>query len=196
MLGYLGIIAECLSARQLILHRISPSVCLYVCVTLRNVMLRNANVSRLGMQFYCKRVFKMASYQSHGCRLCTFGARRTRDQDKSFTSFYPGRLTTAPTRLEPLFQQRSDRWRRTVRGLIASDTNVSFKQLCSPVAAITGPWNCVLYRDSLLLKAHLRSRNFSSNCVGDAAPKPHLLNARARGLHCVCIALVLYYFKG
>ena len=60
---------------------------------------------------------------------------------------------------------------------------MSFKQLCSPVATITGPWNCVLYRDIHLLKAHSRSRNFSSNCVGDAAPKPHLLNARARGLH-------------
>ena len=50
------LIAERLSVRQLILHRISPSVCIYVCVTLRNVMLRNvtlrnANVSRLGMQF-------------------------------------------------------------------------------------------------------------------------------------------------
>ena len=58
-----------------------------------------------------------------------------------------------------------------VRGSIASDTNVSFKQLCSPIAAITGPWNCVLCRDILLLKAHSCSRRFSSNCVGDAAPK-------------------------
>ena len=32
--------------------------------------------------------------------------------------------------------------------------NVSFKQLCSRVAAITGPWNCVVYRDIRLLKAH------------------------------------------
>ena len=23
---------------------------------------------------------------------------------------------------------------------------MSFKQLCTPIAAITGPWNCVLYR--------------------------------------------------
>ena len=40
-------------------------------------------------------MFKMASHQLHGCRLCTSGAQRTRDQDKSitsFTSFYPGRL--------------------------------------------------------------------------------------------------------
>ena len=29
-----------------------------------------------------------------------------------------------------------------------------FKQLCSRVAAITGPWNCVVYRDIRLLKAH------------------------------------------
>ena len=36
----------------------------------------------------------------HGCRLCTSDARRIRDLDKSITSFYPGRLTTAPTRLE------------------------------------------------------------------------------------------------
>ena len=43
------IIAERLSARQLILHRISPSVCI-ACMY----------VSRLGMQYYCKRVFKMA----------------------------------------------------------------------------------------------------------------------------------------
>ena len=33
----------------------------------------------------------------HGCRLCTSDARRIRDLDKSITSFYPGRLTTAPT---------------------------------------------------------------------------------------------------
>ena len=49
-----------------------------------------------------------------------------------------------------------ERWRQTVRGSIASDTNVSFKQLCSRVAAITGPWNCVVYRDIRLLKAHSR----------------------------------------
>ena len=93
----------------------------------------------------------------HGCRLCTSDARRIRDLDKSITSFYPGRLTTAPTRLEfvwPLFQQRSDRCRQTVHGSIASDMNVSFEQLCSRVAAITGPWNCVVYRDIRLLKAH------------------------------------------
>ena len=36
----------------------------------------------------------------HGCRLCTSDARRIRDLDKSITSFYPGRLTTALTRLE------------------------------------------------------------------------------------------------
>ena len=36
----------------------------------------------------------------HGCRLCTSDTRRIRDLDKSITSFYPGRLTTAPTRLE------------------------------------------------------------------------------------------------
>ena len=52
-----------------------------------------------------------------------------------------------------------------------SDTNVSVKQLCSPVAVITGPWNCVVYRDIRLLKANSCSRHFSSNCVGDAAPK-------------------------
>ena len=33
----------------------------------------------------------------HGCRLCTSDARRIRDLDKSITSFYPGRLTTALT---------------------------------------------------------------------------------------------------
>ena len=36
----------------------------------------------------------------HGCRLCTSDARNLRDLDKSITSFYPGRLTTAPPRLE------------------------------------------------------------------------------------------------
>ena len=36
----------------------------------------------------------------YGCRLCISDARRIRDLDKSITSFYPGRLTTAPTRLE------------------------------------------------------------------------------------------------
>ena len=35
-----------------------------------------------------------------GCRLCSSDARRIRDLDKLITSFYPGRLTTAPTRLE------------------------------------------------------------------------------------------------
>ena len=48
---------------------------------------------------------------------------------------------------------------------------MSFKQLCSPVAAITGPWNCVVNRDIHLLKDNSCSRSFSSNCVGDAAPK-------------------------
>ena len=48
---------------------------------------------------------------------------------------------------------------------------MSFKQLCSPVAAISGPWNCVVYGDIRLLKAHSCSRCFSNNCVGDAAPK-------------------------
>ena len=89
--------------------------------------------------------------QLHGCRLCTSGARRIRDLDKSITSvyqepitrvmgscFYSDRLTTAPTRIEfvqPLFQQRSDRWRQTVRRSITSNTNVSFKQIYSHVAA-------------------------------------------------------------
>ena len=66
-----------------------------------------------------KHVFKMASYQLHGWRLCTSGARRIRDLDKS----------------------------------------------------IAGPCNCIVYRDSRLLKAHSYSRSLSSNCVGDAAPK-------------------------
>ena len=39
----------------------------------------------------------------------------------------------------------------------------------SPVADITGPWNCVVYRDIRLLKAHSCSHRFSSNCMGDAA---------------------------
>ena len=47
-----------------------------------------------------KHVFKMVSYQLHGCRLCTSGARRVGDLYKSINSFYPGRLTTAPTQLE------------------------------------------------------------------------------------------------
>ena len=52
-----------------------------------------------------------------------------------------------------------------------SYTNVSFKHLCSPAAPITGPWNCVVYRDIRPLKAHSSSRRFSSNCVGNVAPK-------------------------
>ena len=52
-----------------------------------------------------------------------------------------------------------------------TNMSLNFKQLCSPVAAITGPWNCVVYRDICLLKAHSCSHRFSSNCVGDAAPK-------------------------
>ena len=42
---------------------------------------------------------------------------------------------------------------------------MSFKQFCSPVAAITGPWNCVVYRDIRLLKAHSYSRHFSSDAA-------------------------------
>ena len=150
-----------------------------------------------------KHVFKMASYQLHRRRLCTSGAQRSRDLEKSITSFYPGRLTTAPTRLEfvwPLFQLRSDRWRRTVYGSIASDMNVSFKQLCSPVTAITGPWNCVVYRDIHLLKANSCSLSFTSNCVGNAAPKrscgcfffllANLRHTSARGPSAQCVRLV------
>ena len=58
-----------------------------------------------------------------------------------------------------------------VCGSIANDTNLILKELCSPVAAITGPWNCVVYRNIHLLKAHLCSHSFSSKCMGDAAPK-------------------------
>ena len=47
-----------------------------------------------------KHVFKIVSYQLHGCCLCTSGARRIRDVDKSIALFYPGRLTTAPTQLK------------------------------------------------------------------------------------------------
>ena len=85
--------------------------------------------------------------------------------------FYSDRLTTAPTRIEfvqPLFQQRSDRWRQTVRGSITSNTNVSFKQIYSHVAAKTGPWNCVVYRDIRLLKDYLC---LLRQLCGDAAPK-------------------------
>ena len=46
---------------------------------------------------------------------------------------------------------------------------MSFKEVCSPVVAITGPSNCVVYRDILLQKAHLCSCSLSRNCVGDAA---------------------------
>ena len=40
-----------------------------------------------------------------------------------------------------------------MRKSITSDTNVSFKQLCSPVTAVTVPSNCVVYRDIRLLKS-------------------------------------------
>ena len=70
---------------------------------------------------------------------------------------------------------------------------MSFKQLCSSVAAITGPCNCVVYRDIRLLKADSCSRRFSSNCVGDVAPKRSsgcgfvltiIRHTSARGLIC------------
>ena len=76
---------------------------------------------------------------------------------------------------------------------------MSFKQLCSPVAAVTGPCNCVVCRDILLLKAHSCSRHFSSNFVGDAAPKhsracgfvlTNLPHTSARGPFAECIRLV------
>ena len=31
-----------------------------------------------------KHMFKMAFYQLHGCRLCTSGARKIRDQDNAY----------------------------------------------------------------------------------------------------------------
>ena len=67
--------------------------------------------------------------------------------------------------------------------LIASDTNVSFKQLCSRVAAITGPWNCVVYRDI---------RGFSGNCVGDAASSGCGFVRHTRlSAQCVCLVSIL-----
>ena len=82
---------------------------------------------------------------------------------------------------------------------------MSFKQLCSPVAAITGPWNCVLYRDILLLKAHLCSCRFSSNCVGDAAPKhssgcgfvlTNLCHNSVQGPICAMLVLIMVVAAG
>ena len=78
---------------------------------------------------------------------------------------------------------------------------MSFKQFCSPVAALTGPWNCVVYRDIRLLKAHLCNRHFSSNYVGDAAPKnssgrgfmlTNFCHTSARGLICAMRSLVIH----
>ena len=68
---------------------------------------------------------------------------------------------------------------------------MSFKQFCSPVAAVTGPCNCVVYRDILLLKAH--------SCSRDAAPKhssacgfvlTNLPHTSARGPFAQCVRLV------
>ena len=47
------IIAECLSARQLIQHRISASVCIYVCVMLKNAI-----------------ILRAAACAWHGCSFC------------------------------------------------------------------------------------------------------------------------------
>ena len=92
MMSLRPVIAERLSARQLIVRCGGAYVRVYM------------YVSRLGMQFRGppggKRVFKMASPPVTRILTCTSGARRIRDLDKSITSFYQGWLTTAPTRFE------------------------------------------------------------------------------------------------
>ena len=60
----------------------------------------SVTLSGPGATWEARKCSYMASYQLHGCHLCTSGARRIRDQDKSITSLYPDTLTTAPTQLE------------------------------------------------------------------------------------------------
>ena len=119
------IIAERLSARQLIVQcgLKSQLAYIYICAQLpsRLGMQLNLRLRSLYVLLLCLYVPYTCCYYScnvtlpapggsaysrwrpdelHGCRLCTSDARRIRDLDKSITSFYPGRLTTAPTRLE------------------------------------------------------------------------------------------------
>ena len=125
------IIAECLSARQLIVQcRLKSQLAyiyIYICAQLlsRLGMQLNLRLRSLYVLLLCLYVPYTSCYYScnetlpapgaprgasacsrwrpdelHGCCLCTSDARRNSDLDKSITSFYPGRLTTAPTRLE------------------------------------------------------------------------------------------------
>ena len=68
----------------------------YACVALALRMRCTCDVKFL----FVSTVHTDNSHTVHGCHLCTSGTRMIRDQDKSIISFYPGRLTTAPTRLE------------------------------------------------------------------------------------------------
>ena len=123
-----AIIAERLSARQLIVQCGLKSqlayIYIYICASRLGMQL-NLRLRSLYVLLLCLYVPYTRCYYScdetlpapgaprgasacsrwrpdelHGCRLCTSDARRIRDLDKSITSFYPGRLTTAPTRLE------------------------------------------------------------------------------------------------
>ena len=121
-------IAERLSVRQLIVQcgLKSQLAYIYICAQLlsRLGMQLNFRLRSLYMLLLCRYVPYTCCYyiyicnktllapggastrsrwrpdELHGCRLCTSDARRIRDLDKPITSFYPGRLTTAPTRLE------------------------------------------------------------------------------------------------
>ena len=123
------IIAERLSARQLIVQcgLKSQLAYIYICAQLpsRLGMQLNLRLHSLYVLLLCLYVPYTCCYYScnetlpapgaprgastcsrwrpdklHRCRLCTSDARRNNDLDKSVISFYPGRLTTAPTRLE------------------------------------------------------------------------------------------------
>ena len=125
----LAFIAERLSARQLIVQCGLKSqlayIYIYICAQLPSRLGMQLNLRLRSLYMYvlllCLYVPYTCCYYScnvtlpapgrsacsrwrpdelHGCRLCTSDARRIRDLDKSITSFYPGRLTTAPTRLE------------------------------------------------------------------------------------------------
>ena len=76
---------------------------------------------------------------------------------------------------------------------------MSFKQLCSPVAAITCSRDCVAYRGICLLKDHSCNRNFwvmhlPNVLVGVVCANYHVIPLRKASLG-QCIYLVLVVTK-
>ena len=134
-------------------------VCFYMCAT--SVTLRNAiksPVTFLNTRYYYVCTFRIRAVTTAVTKRFRPrghpGGGQARVQDGVLTGgleIWTNRSLLFTHAFRVCVASVSDRWRQRVRGSIASNTNVSFKQLCSRVVAITGPWNCVVYRDIRLL---------------------------------------------